>query len=528
MQTHCNPITILPHLSRLFTDYVESEKPLEPFFALSPKDEKWASGEVNFGGNREGLAERLMGQNRSWGAGAETFKNITRIREGANVVVTGQQVTLFGGPLFTLHKAATAIARAKAAGAVPVFWLATEDHDLEEANHVTLTTRHKLATLRLEPEGAAGQPVGGIRLGAGIEAVLEKAAEILGDVPEIELLREAYRPEATFGEAFARMLLQVFGRQGLVVVDAAGREFHAAGAGVLRSAIERAEELEARLHERDLLLAEREYHSQVLVAPKSSLLFLIHEETGVRQALKRNGNGKWSAGKRSYTAVELLEILESAPERLSPNALLRPVFQDAVLPTLAYIGGPAEIAYYAQNEVLYEALLGRVTPILPRMTVTLVEPAVQAVMRQHGLGLEDVFRLRPDEMLQRLGAQAMPVEGKLRLAATGKALDSELTALTEWMHSLDEGLGRSSETAASKMRYQMNRLRRMAANFQLQKDESLQRHVDALYRNLYPRHRFQERLVGGVSYLARCGEALIDVLMAAAEELCPGHREITL
>ena len=528
METHCYPITILPHLKRLFLDYAESESVMRPFFAVSPRDENWAAGGTDFKGDREALASLLEKQNREWGASGATLENIEKIRRGADVVVTGQQVALFGGPLFTLYKAATAIARAKEAGAVPVFWLATEDHDLEEVNHVTLTTRRELTTLKLETETAAGPPVGRIRLGEGIGAVLDQAAELLGGMPEMDLLREVYRPEATFAEAFARLMLATFARQGLVLIDASGREFHAAGAGVLRSAIERAEELEARLHERDLLLAEREYHSQVLVAPKSSLLFLIHEETGVRQALKRNGNGKWSAGKRSYTAVELLEILESAPERLSPNALLRPVFQDAVLPTLAYIGGPAEIAYYAQNEVLYEALLGRVTPILPRMTVTLVEPAVQAVMRQHGLGLEDVFRLRADEMVQRLGARAMPVEGKLRLAATGKALDSELTALTEWMHSLDEGLGRSSETAASKMRYQMNRLRRMAANFQLQKDESLQRHVDALYRNLYPRHRFQERLVGGVSYLARCGEALIDVLMAAAEELCPGHREITL
>lgn len=531
METDCNPITIVPHLHRLFMDYVESEQALEPFYAVSPRDAKWAAGGVNFSGDRAALAERLAKQNRDWGAGAATLENIGRIGAGANVVVTGQQVVLFGGALFTIYKAATAIARAKAAGAVPVFWLATGDHDLAEVNHATLVTRHELKTLRLEPEGAAGQPVGGIRLGAGIGAVLDEAAEVLlsasgGDVPEMDLLREAYRPEASFGDAFARLLLKVFGRHGLVVVDAAGREFHAAGAQVLRGALERAEELEALLHERDRLLAERGYHSQVLVAPKSSLLFLIDDETGARQALKRNGGGEWAAGKKTYTTAELLATLESEPERLSPNALLRPVFQDVILPTLAYIGGPAEIAYFAQNQVLYEALLGRVTPVLPRMSATIIEPSVRALMEKHGVGLEDVFRLRPEEMAQRLGARAMPVEGKRQLAATGQALDQELTALTEWMRAMDEGLGRSAETSASKMRYQMNRLRRMAANFQLQKDESVRKHVEALYLGLYPKDKLQERAVGWVSYLGKYGDALIDAVMSQAVELCPGHREI--
>ena len=260
MQTHCYPITILPHLKRLFLDYAESESVMRPFFAVSPRDENWAAGGTDFKGDREALASLLEKQNREWGASPATLENIEKIRQGADVVVTGQQVALFGGPLFTLYKAATAIARAKAAGAVPVFWLATEDHDLEEVNHVTLATRRELATLKLETETAAGPPVGRIRLGEGIGAVLDQAAELLGGMPEMDLLREVYRPEATFAEAFARLMLATFARQGLVVIDASGREFHAAGAGVLRAAIERAEELEARLHERDLLLAEREYH----------------------------------------------------------------------------------------------------------------------------------------------------------------------------------------------------------------------------------------------------------------------------
>ncbi|MGC8549386.1 MAG: bacillithiol biosynthesis cysteine-adding enzyme BshC [Acidobacteriaceae bacterium] len=528
MDTNCYPITILPHLSRLFTDFAQSETALQPFFPVSPSDEAWAARAVNFSGERYALATLLEAQNQSWGASPATLQNISRLRAGASVVVTGQQVVLFGGPLFVLYKAATAVARAQATGAVPIFWLATEDHDLDEADHIALAAPPDLRTLRLETTAAPAQPVGSIPLGPGIESVLDQAAEILGDVPEIDLLRETYRPGVTFAEAFARLILKIFARQGLIVIDASSRAFHAAGAAVLQAAIERAEEFETLLHQRDQLLAGRGYHSQVLVAKNSSLLFLVDKETRARQALKRDASGQWIAGKSTCSTADLLAILRAEPERLSPNALLRPVFQDAILPTLAYIGGPAEVAYFAQTQVLYQAILGHTTPILPRLSATIVEASLRNSMAKHGVSLQDILHTRPEELTQRLGARTMPVEGKQQLAATGNALDRELTALVNWMRNMDAGLGRSAETSASKMRYQMNRLRRMAANFQLQQDESLRRHVEKLYAALYPKHHLQERAVAAISYLGKYGDVLVDAALEAAAELCPGHREIHL
>jgi bacillithiol biosynthesis cysteine-adding enzyme BshC len=525
---HCSPITILPHLSRLFVDYTASPEPLAPFYAVSPADANWmlASPPV-FAGDRAAMVARLEAQNRTFGAGQEAFRNIEKLRKGAPVVVTGQQVTLLGGPLFVLYKAATAIERARAAGAVPVFWLASEDHDLDEVNHTTLSTRHELRTLRLAVEGA-GRPVGGLKLGAGIAAVLDEAAGLLGDVPEMELLREAYRPEATLAEAFGQWMAKLFARQGLIVIDASTREWHAAGAGVLRQAIERAAELESLLLARNALLTERGYHAQVLVAERGSLLFLIEKETGLRLPLRRGQDGAWQAGRQTYSTADLLAILDAEPERLSPNALLRPVFQDAILPTAAYIGGPAEVAYFAQTQVLYEALLGRTTPVLPRISATLIEPAVAKIMAHDEVSLADVLNLRAEELLQRLGARAMPIEGKRRLAAAGQSLDAELAAVTEWMRTLDAGLGRAADTAASKMRYQMNRLRRLAANYQIQKEASLKKHVDAMTHALAPGGHPQERAVAGLSYLAVYGEAVLDAALAEAREMCPGHREIFL
>jgi bacillithiol biosynthesis cysteine-adding enzyme BshC len=529
VETNCSPITILPRLSRLFVDYCESRQPLQPFYSASPLDTGWASPADFSRIDRSRIADLLRDQNRAFGAQEPALANIERIRAGAGVVVTGQQVTLFGGPLFTLFKAATAIARAKSAGAVPVFWLASEDHDLAEADRATFVTRHALETLQVATSpDAAGRPVGGIQLGEGIHTVLDQAAGLLGDTLEVDWLREAYTPNATFASAFGRLIARIFAKDGLVVIDAAGRGFHALGAPVLRQAIERAGEFEELLHRRDTLLHDRGYHSQVLVAKGSSLLFLIDAQTGMRQALKRREDGQWTAGKRTLTTQDLLGILDTEPERLSPNALLRPVFQDCILPTLAYIGGPAEIAYFAQTQVLYDAILGRTTPVLPRLSATLVEPAIAQVTAAHEISLAQVFSQSPDEMAQRLGARAMPIEGKKLLSSTGQSLDAELQSLTQWMSAVDDGLGRAAGIAASKMRYQMNRLRRLAANYQLQKDASIRKHVDALYLNLFPEGAPQERVIAGMTYLARYGDAVIDAAVNEAAEICPGHREIRL
>lgn len=534
MHTDCFPITVLPNLSRLFIDYAESHAAL-PYYALSPFSQEWASRPSSIDpAVRESTADLLLEQNRDFGAGEKTFANIERLRNGAGAVVTGQQVTLFGGPLFTILKAATVIRKAQDATTtghphVPIFWLATEDHDLEEADHVALPSRRELHTLKLVLEGNGHHAsVGGLKLGDGLRAVLDQAMELLGPGPLLDALEECYAPNATLAQAFAKLISRIFAAHGLIVIDASSREFHSLGAAVLRQAILQADELYDMLTQRDKELAHAGYHSQVLVGPQSGLLFLVDAETNARLPLRRKNDLGWTAGKRVYSTNELLAILDEEPERLSPNALLRPVFQDFILPTSVYIGGPSEIAYFAQSQVLYEKILGRVTPILPRLSATLIEPAIADVLAQHEIALTDLLSSRADELAHKLGARAMPVEGKKKLASAGNALDAELKTLTEWMHAVDAGLGRSADVAASKMRYQMNRLRRLAANFQLQKEASIQRHVDTLYLALCPGHHPQERVVGAAFFLSRYGDGLIDLLIENAAQECPGHKALYL
>jgi bacillithiol synthase len=187
--------------------------------------------------------------------------------------------------------------------------------------------------------------------------------------------------------------------------------------------------------------------------------------------------------------------------------------------------------------VLYERILCRVTPILPRLSATLIEPAIGAVMAQHEVSLPDTMQTT-DELAQRLGARAMPIEAKRRLAAAGNALDEALTAAEQYLGTLDESLGKSAEVSGSKMRYQMDRLRRLAATYELNKEASLRKHAEAMTLHLFPEGHPQERVIAGAWFLAAYeaahpeasvpGGGLIASLVEEAANQCPGHIVIRL
>jgi bacillithiol biosynthesis cysteine-adding enzyme BshC len=542
----CLPITAAPGLHRLFLDYCAGDAGARPFYASLPPDSGWQA-RPELPAHWPELVGLLAQQNPSPASAAA----LEALGSGAGAVVTGQQVGLFGGPLFTPFKAATAVARARQATAsghphAAIFWLASEDHDFAEIDHVIFPAGRELRKLVYSPifaaQASTPRPVGGMVLDERIAPMVRQAWELLGESDAMQALAEAYQPGRTFAQAFAAFYAKVFAAQGLLVLDASGREIHRMGAPVLRAALERADELHTALIERNGELAAASYHAQVAVGEQSSLLFLIDEGTGARLALKRMAPsaaepaGLWqtagSGGRRSFSTAELVGILDAEPERISPSALLRPVFQDSLLSTSLTIGGPAEIAYFAQSAVLYERILGRVTPAAPRFSATLIEPATGELLRKHELTLERIFQVSGAEgaaaLARLLAERAMPIEGRNRLAAAGTALEAELAPLVEWMGTLDAGLGRSAETAASKMRYQMNRLRALAANFQLQREASLGRHAEAICQALYPGGALQERVHGAAYYLARYGFELAEELSALAENSCPGHAAVWL
>ena len=234
----------------------------------------------------------------------------------------------------------------------------------------------------------------------------------------MEALAAAYRPGRTFAQTFAEFYSRVFSAQGLLVLDAGGRAMHRMGAPVLRAAIERADELHLALVERNQELEAAGYHAQVAVGAQSSLLFLIDERSGARRSPEADPpsaaepDGLWQAGRQSYSTAELLAILEAEPERISPSALLRPVFPGFSALGFGHCRRAGGDCLLCAMGRAYERILGPVTPALPRFSGTLVEPAIGALLSQHGLKLDEVFAETAASLASRLAERAMPVEEK--------------------------------------------------------------------------------------------------------------------
>ena len=538
VKTHCLPFSQIPHTSRLFLDYLSYASTVRDFYPRSPLFPEWVkdeAGRVRYDEDRRKIVSGVLeNQNRSWGSGAKTLANIERLRRGALAAVTGQQVGLFGGPLFSIFKALSAVKLAQQAteagfDCVPIFWLATEDHDLAEVNHVSLVSESGAPErLGIDSHGVEDAPVGTILLGPEIEPVVERAVSLLGDTEISTSLRESYRPGETMGSAFARLLARLFADWGVILLDQSDPVFHNVAKPILRQAAERAAELDEALLARGKALESAGYQPQVKVTSATTLLFEIRN--GVRTVIRRRSDGadgEFTIGNDRNTAAELLGRIEAKPENFSPNVLLRPVVQDYLLPTLVYTGGPAEVAYFAQVGVVYEKLLGRVTPVLPRFSASLVEPKAQRLLEKYQLSLPDLF-LAPDKLRETLAARTLPTDLQGRFTEAKAALEKSLGAIRETLARLDSTLVDAASNAEEKMKYQLTQLEARAARAEAQRNDVVTRHAESLSSALYPNKDLQEREIAGVSWVGRYGPGLLKDLYEAIHTDCHDHQVVEI
>ncbi|HEY6763182.1 MAG TPA: bacillithiol biosynthesis cysteine-adding enzyme BshC [Candidatus Sulfotelmatobacter sp.] len=546
MKAKCLPFSQIPHTTPLFNDFISYSPKVQSFYPRSPYFREWMKEEalaVRGDGaydreRRARVAEILERQSKNWNASPATIANLSRFRAGSCAVVTGQQVGLFGGPMFSVYKALTAVKLAEEATAagvdtVPVFWLATYDHDLAEVNHVAIPgAEGMLQTLSITSHDSAGAPVSAVRLGEEILTVVEHAAGLLGDSEATQWLRESYSPGETLGSAFARLYSRLFAEWGVIILDASDPELHKIAEPIYRAAAERAPELADALLERGKSLEAAGYHQQVKVTKASVLLFTL--QNGARVPIQRKEVGSESEfvigqgeTAEKVSREELLRRIAESPEKFSPNVLLRPIVQDYLLPTLAYTGGAAEASYFAQAAAVYEKLSGSITPIVPRFSATLVEPKIQRLLQKHGLSEFDVFQ-DPNALRQRLAAKSLPKDLQDAFDAATTSVTSIVTTIREKLGKLDPTLAEAAQTAESKMQYQLDRLKTQAAKAELRLAEVLGRHADTLSQSLYPDKGLQERAVGGVYFVARYGTELLRQLHDAVQPDCHNHQVVEL
>ena len=527
MECTCLRQTEVPGTSRLFADLVYHYDRVSDLYPHRPNSlaSLVKASEFDFPDERRAALVRAL---RPLNGGNPSLDLLAR--PGTVAVITGQQVGLFSGPVYSIYKALTAIQAARKLSAqgitaVPVFWMATEDHDFAEVNHAhVFGADYQPVTLRVAAVGETGQrPVGGI-VPAGVP--LDELRAALGGLPfadqTVALVKRAYEvgePQA-MGSAFARLLREIFKGFNLLLVDPMDPALREIAAPLMRQAVERMPELAEGLMARSKALVDRGYHAQVMVDKQTSLAFLL--EDGQRLALRRTGDA-FSAGSRKFSTAELA----ARAQELSPNALLRPVLQDYMFPTAAYIGGPAELAYFAQSEVLYRNLLGRQPAAFPRAGFTILDERSHKRMRRYGLSPTDLFA-GEQALGDVIGRRLTPPQLKHSLDQTRTAFGTALDALAGELKKFDVSLTGALETSRRKIEYQTGKIVAKTTRRMLERDEQAVRDAHSLSGLTFPEKHLQERFYSVIPFLATFGMELIDDLDSAVQLECPDHQLITL
>ncbi len=519
----------IPGIRPLYADLLYNFSGVEAFYPYPPSLEAAriaARGIRLDDSRRRSLVDELSRQNE--GCGAATLANLDRLADPSTVVVaTGQQVGMFGGPVFTLYKALTAVKCAaeltrRGTPAVPVFWLATEDHDVEEVNH-TWTLSASGAPFRLEAatQGEPGAAVGDIRVS---DFRLDTFEELCAGMPfapqTVALARETHGSAFGFGDAFRALYRDLLAPYGIVFLCPMQPGIRRLAAPLLRRAIERAPQLTDALLQRGLTLQAAGYHQQVHVQASTSLVLLF--EDSARVALRRK-NGVYWAESRAYSPQELLVRVDSAPLDVSPSALLRPVMQDFVLPTAALVAGPSEAAYLGQASVLYESLLGRMPAVLPRATFTVLDDVSRKLVRRYGLTASDC--LVPRQALEAAVAAAIvPAPLQARLQSERDGIQDALQRVRSALQDFDPTLAASFSVSRQKIDYQLDKIQHKVAREALRRTETAQRQAARLADFLYPNQHLQERIYGTLPMLARFGPSFVERIEQAIEPECVDHR----
>jgi bacillithiol biosynthesis cysteine-adding enzyme BshC len=515
----------LPWIRPLVSDYVNHYGHVAAFYAGDPASaQAWRDVIARAHGrprDAAAIASVLVAQQERRGAPPAAREAAARLADPDTVVVaTGQQAGAFGGPLYTLLKAITAIQIARRTSAehttsvVPVFWVDAEDHDWQEVrNCIVLDAEFQPRTVALAPpEGAGEVPVAELKLDSRIEQSLGELAASCArtDFTEWMLasLRAAYRPGAGMAAAFAAWIESLLGPHGLVVFESADpaakqlagpvfvRELRSPGRTAALAAAA-GEQLEARGHE-----------PQVEPQPDSVSLFHLN---GIRRAIRRHGD-QFLIGDTPVSAAALVEEAETAPACFSPNVLLRPIVQDTLFPTICYVAGPSELAYLGQLGGVYEHFGIPMPLVYPRASATLVDGATARFLSRYEFPLEDL-QPQGESALNRLLQSQLPPEIEQSIKDAEDAIRGALQRVIEVLPALDPTLGGAARTTLGRMEHDLRSLQSKVIQAAKRRDETLRRQFTRAQALIFPGAHPQERTLSVVFFLNRYGPALVEHLL---------------
>jgi len=467
-------------------------------------------------------------------------KALKDIEEGAFLLVSGQQVGVCLGPMYTLIKAAALIAlRDKLSRELPehrfaaLFWAGGMDHDFSEIKCCYVHDRERrLRSVCLEqPDGTTGQPVGRIELTPEGAASLPQLIDIMpptGYTPGLrKAVEESYVPGKTYSLAFRELLASQFARHGLLVFEPEDEEAKALGKALFASSVEKQDEEAESLDRRNSRIRELGFDLQVPALEGESNLFLI-AENGTRDKLVRTeGRFATKAEQRCFKAKELIDLVELNPASLSFGVMLRPVFQQALFPVAAYLGGTSEVAYWAQMYPLFSLHSLPEPLIVPRPGFTLVSRRTARLLDRYKLELTD-FLQPQHELLRQLSARAIPPTLAHRIRELESVFTSYAAEMRDDAVKLEDGLGGVLDTLTANFRKHLVTVEKKISQAAKRKDDLLVQHASELFEALMPQGKLQERTLTALSVLNEHGVKAVDAIRDSCEFPPPGHKIIVL
>jgi bacillithiol synthase len=511
-------------VKRLAADYAFDFSSLAPFYSGDPSTfAAWAEAIQRtraYARPNAQVADVIVNEQQRRHAPARAIEAARQLADPRTVaVVTGQQAGLFGGPLYTLLKALTAIriaeqvSRDHRVSVVPIFWIDAEDHDWNEVRSTTVFNDNlEPVTISLPPHTSAdASPVGIIGLDDSILAALDELERVL---PSTEFkpalltaLRKTYAPGAGMADAFGCWLEQLLGDRGLVVYN---------------SADSAAKPLVAQLFSRELSmpgqtarlagtagsnLTSRGYHSQVQLADDGLALFHLD---GSRKPIRRQ-DGQFIVGDQRLPPDTLVKEALERPAAFSPNVLLRPVVQDAIFPTICYVAGPSELAYLGQLRGVYEHFGVPMPLMYPRASATLVDSGAMRFLTKYQVPLE-ALQPQDEAALNALLKSQIPAEIETAFSHASSTIETAMTRVTNAMPLLDPTLEGAARTTLGRMRHDLETLHGKTIQAAKRRDETLRRQFVRARALAFPQGHPQERVIGFVSFLNQYGPALVERL----------------
>ncbi len=514
------PFARLRGFGQLFTDYCQGPDTLASFFGGD-----WRSaGHIRQVAHQAGppiaepLARALLRQNDRWSNPVGPLVRALEAR-GALAVVTGQQLGIFGGPLYSLYKALTAVKLARHLSetlqrpVVPVFWLEGGDHDLPEVSQLHVPGHAALQSLQYRGHVDVGHvnagSVGALAFEPDIDRIREALRSSLPNTGFRDRMLEdyfgGYRPGVRFVDAFARTMVALLGGRSMVFVDPEALAVKRLAAPLFERALLGHAELHAALTAATDSVRQR-YPAQV--RPRATTLF--YQDVRGRTLVEPDGNGFgiWRGAKRASAAVWVARLQED-PSRFTPNVVLRPVLQDTLFPTVAYVAGPGEVSYFAQLRPVYEWAKVTMPVIYPRASLTVVEPRVGRILDRTDLGMTDLQESL-EGILERLLMHSSGVDAAFARAEGG--LSALATALLPVVEAVDPTLGRTCNATRASWTKDLHKLRRRVVKAEKRKHDVLRARLSRARQALFPGGKLQERVLGAVYLACRFGPEVVDAV----------------